>query len=392
MPGEGFLRLFRHLFNALMQLVIATGIYPPEIGGPATFVPVLARFLVQEGHTVTVVTYGDAQTMQGEEWKVVVVPRGQSVFWRYVRYAWRVYVCAIYADGVFLQGAVSEGLPGTIGAILASRPRVLRVPGDYAWEQYQQQPGLVQPERLESFVTHVHSGRIRILEWIERWVARRAARVVVPSQYLKSIVRAWGIPDKKIQVVYNDVSPLLPVQTPRQVLRARYGIPENAQVLFSIARAVPWKGIDFLLSLLPALSSMHVLVVAGDGPLLESWKARVQEEGLSSRVIFVGRWPHEALADWFQAADAFVLASAYEGFPHVAVEAAMQGLHSFLSDAGGNPETRDVLPGRTTILPYENREVWLRALSITSFPRHDPFSPVPQMGARVAAILQSVFS
>ena len=41
-----------------MRVVFLTGIWPPDVGGPATHGPEFARFLVERGHEVTVVTMG----------------------------------------------------------------------------------------------------------------------------------------------------------------------------------------------------------------------------------------------------------------------------------------------------------------------------------------------
>lgn len=373
-----------------MRVLLATGIYPPEIGGPATFVPVIARFLVAQGHEVTVVTYGDKQTQTTDPWPVVVISRGRFVLSRYLRYAWQVYRRAKKMDVVFVQGAVSEGLPGTVGSLFARVPMILRVPGDYAWESYQHRTDAKERELLDVFVTRSHHGSIWLLEQIERWVAKRAQKIIVPSRYLKGIVIAWGVQSDRIEIAYNDVNPLPKATISREALRAQFGIASEARILFSIARAVPWKGIEFLLSLLSELPSQTVLVVAGDGPLLESWKAEARQQGLEKRAIFLGRWPHAELSNWFQAADAFVLASAYEGFPHVAVEAAMQGLPCFVSDAGGSPETQELFPGRVTVLRYEDRKAWIGALSKDAFSRHASFEPTPQMGKRIEEILKHV--
>ena len=43
-----------------MRILIATGIYPPDIGGPATYSSLLVRELTARGHFVDVVTYGPA--------------------------------------------------------------------------------------------------------------------------------------------------------------------------------------------------------------------------------------------------------------------------------------------------------------------------------------------
>lgn len=372
-----------------MRVLLATGIYPPEIGGPATFVPIIAAGLRSAGHEVKVVSYGDSATKSSPDWKVRVVSRQGSAFKRYLRFAYATYHEARDSDLIFLQGAVSEGVPGTIGAIFARKPTILRVPGDYAWEQAQQRTE-ADPEPLDLFIQHRHTGAIGLMERLERWVAKRARCVVVPSRYLKNIVMRWGIASEAIEVVYNDVPPLPASSQEPTALRQQFRIAANAKILFCVARAVPWKGVDFLLSLLPDLPDAYVLVVAGDGPMLSAWRAKVQADGLTHRAFFVGRWPHEQLASWFQAADAFVLASGYEGFPHVAVEAAMQGLHGFLSDAGGNPETREVLPGYTTILPYQDRQAWINALSVNAFPKHEPFSLQDQMSEQIRALLERV--
>ena len=133
-----------------------------------------------------------------------------------------------------------------------------------------------------------------------------------------------------------------------------------------------------------------VLVIAGDGPLLPTWRELIRTQGLEGRVILLGRWPHAELASWFQVADAFVLASNYEGFPHVAIEAAMQGLPCVLSDAGGNPEATTLLPGFTTILPTGDREAWIRGLKNFSFVRKAPFIPSARAAAEVQRLLKGV--
>ncbi|PIR76833.1 MAG: hypothetical protein COU30_05750, partial [Candidatus Magasanikbacteria bacterium CG10_big_fil_rev_8_21_14_0_10_38_6] len=42
-----------------MKILIATGIFPPEIGGPATYVPRIAKEFLDRDHFVSVITYSD---------------------------------------------------------------------------------------------------------------------------------------------------------------------------------------------------------------------------------------------------------------------------------------------------------------------------------------------
>ena len=44
-----------------MKIIFLTGIWPPDVGGPATHGPDFAAFLRDRGHSVRVVTMGDAE-------------------------------------------------------------------------------------------------------------------------------------------------------------------------------------------------------------------------------------------------------------------------------------------------------------------------------------------
>jgi glycosyltransferase involved in cell wall biosynthesis len=351
-----------------MRIVLATGIYPPEIGGPATYVRAFSAWLPTHGHHATVVTYGDLSAAPDDGWSVRTISRVGGPLVRYARYAWRVFCLARGSDVVFLQGPVSEGFPGAVAARLACRPYVLKVVGDYAWETDQRLGG---KESLDEFVKRSHGGRVGIIEMLERWVARHAQSVIVPSRYLKGIVEAWGIPSKNVSVIYNTASPLPSVQD-REMLRALFGVADKNVVLTAV-RAMPWKGVDFLISLWRDIPADTMLCVAGEGPMLDAWKKRAQENALASRVRFLGRLDRETLAQWYAAADAFVLATGYEGFPHVVLEAVSTGLPCLVSDRGGNPETKELFPDHVRVLPYRDAAAWTAAL------QHLParLAPVP---------------
>ncbi|MBP9863857.1 glycosyltransferase family 4 protein [Patescibacteria group bacterium] len=341
-----------------MKIVLATGIYPPDIGGPASFVHRLAGELKRRGDEPVVICYGDEKTIQGEGWDVHVVSRAGGAVARYVRYAIEVWKAAKTSQIVFLQGPVSEGFPGTIGALVARKPMVMKVVGDYAWEIYQRTVN--QPELLDMFVTHRHSGKIRVLEFLERWTIRRAKKIVTPSHYLKCIVEQWGAPSEKIEVVYNQVE-LPPVSSTRDKLRSRFHLGTE-RVLLTVGRAVPWKDVDFLISLLPKLSSNFILVHIGDGPELGRWKSLMQTLGLESRVRFLGKQNQQTVAEWYRAADLFVLPSSYEGFSHVAVEALSSGLPCIVSDKGGNVELPQLVDAGVSVVPYRDEMMWMNEI------------------------------
>lgn len=368
-----------------MRVLIATGIYPPETGGPATFVPALAADWNARGWDVTVVTYGDANTLTSKFWKVDVVSRSGGPLLRYLRYALRVWKLAQGVDLVFLQGPVSDGLPGTIGALFAGCPTVLRVPGDFVWEGMQREQASAVLS-LEAFLASKKPLKWRFVFWLESLVARRASRVITPSRYLQRLVQAWGVPEARGRVIYNTVE--LQKDLPaREELRASFGLKEGQTILFANARGVPWKRIDFLLEVLRELPASYELIHVGEGPEIARWKQYAIELGVANRVQFKGRVSYLDVQRWGRAADAFLLPSLYEGFPHVAVEAACQGLPCFLSDQGGNLEAGLVYPERVHILPYGDLRAWKEALLHLPPPLEpmlpEPFSLVAEAYAKI---------
>lgn len=371
-----------------MRVLLATGIYPPDIGGPATFVPALAADWVKRGHEVIVVTYGDAQTERSADWKVEVVSRSGNVLSRYVRYARHVYRLARSADVVFLQGPFSDGFPGTIGAWFAHCPTILRVPGDFAWEGMQR-ASADGSQSLERFLTQAKPFPWNLIFRLEGWIARRAKRVITPSAYLQQLATAWGVPRDRQRVIYNtvEVERVLPE---REEMRRSLGFAERVKVLLWVGRLAPWKRVDFLVEVLKGLPAEYQLVLVGEGMERLHIEELVERYGLRARVRLEGRVSRRAVQEWAVAADAFLLPSLYEGFPHTAVEMACLGLPCFLSDKGGNPEAAALYTNRIRILPYSDIVAWQQALE--TLPAHlDRIEP--QAFSEVAeAYLEAVHS
>ncbi|GIV81030.1 MAG: hypothetical protein KatS3mg051_0384 [Anaerolineae bacterium] len=118
--------------------------------------------------------------------------------------------------------------------------------------------------------------------------------------------------------------------------RAALGLgPEP--LLLTVARLVPWKGIDHLIRALSAVPEARLLV-AGDGPDENRLRSLADEAGVTGRVTFLGRVSRERLTLYFCAADYVALYSGYEGLSHVLLEALAAGTPVIASDKGGNPE------------------------------------------------------
>jgi glycosyltransferase involved in cell wall biosynthesis len=80
------------------------------------------------------------------------------------------------------------------------------------------------------------------------------------------------------------------------------------------------------------------LVIAGEGSERQPLEARADELGIGDRVTFLGAQPRERIVELFHAADATILSSSWENFPHTVVEALAVGTPVLAMEAGGVSE------------------------------------------------------
>lgn len=101
----------------------------------------------------------------------------------------------------------------------------------------------------------------------------------------------------------------------------------SGQRIFALGRHVYYKGFDVLIKAVRQLPDSTQLLIGGTGPLTESWRTLAEQEGVSSRVHFLGLIPDEDLPAYYQACDIFCLpaVSPAEAFGIVQVEAMAAG-------------------------------------------------------------------
>ncbi len=343
-----------------MRILLVSGIYPPEIGGPATVTPLLAEACRARGWITRVVTYGDAATDRTGAWEVKVVSNRANPLVRYARFFWQVWRLARVSDMVFLQGTFVEGVPGLLGAKLAGCPAVVRMPGCFSLDRWQMRTNTLIS--IEEFLTS-HKVRpiwVSLLSRMEEWVTRSVKRVFLPSRYFLPLLDVWRVDPSKVRVIYNLPEPQLVTKTTEE-FRRQFNLPLNKRVFLTLARGIQTKRVDFLIDLLPHLPDA-VLVALGEGEMYSAWRERACLKGVSERFIAPGRVDRARVFEYAKASDAFLLASHTENYPFAAIEMALAGLPCFLSDRGGNPEAAEQFPGRIRILPYADEAAWVGVL------------------------------
>lgn len=339
------------------RLFIASGIFHPESGGPATYLYEILPALQTLGWQPQVLTYGDAPT-DGYAYPVRRVQRAflPVRLWQYRRAATRMLTDAdlLYAHTIDLP------LPAT------PVPRAIKIVGDRAWERAIERGWIPPTTDIDAFQTMNANPLLSLVRASRARQVRGYDQVIVPSEYLKRMVIGWGVPEARIQVIYNAMPPMIGEAFPtQQSARAALGWQERPTLL-TAARLTAWKGVDHLIRALANVPDVR-LVVAGDGPQLPALQRLAQALALTDRVTFLGRVPRAALYTMMQAADYFALYSGYEGLPHVLLEALRVGTPIIASDKGGNPEVVHH-DDNGLLVPYINHEALVETL-------HTAFAP-----------------
>ena len=118
-----------------LKVLIATGIYPPDIGGPATYAKNLAKELVKIGVKVKVLTYSDEQGGKRKESSVHRIIRKKNILIRYYNYFRQACFLVEKADVVYILDLMSAGFPGIVAAKIHHKKVIFRTGGDFLWEK-----------------------------------------------------------------------------------------------------------------------------------------------------------------------------------------------------------------------------------------------------------------
>lgn len=175
-----------------------------------------------------------------------------------------------------------------------------------------------------------------------RQAVARATKLFAVSQALaRNVAHALGAAPSKVEVIGNGVDAERFAPVDRAEARRRLHLPPDAPVLIGVGNLIPSKGFQRVIALLPRLRERHpglVYLIVGAGELRASLEAQARECGVADSVRFCGRQPQEALRWFYGAADVFVLATEFEGWANVFLEAMACGLPVVTTRVGGNAE------------------------------------------------------
>jgi glycosyltransferase involved in cell wall biosynthesis len=309
-----------------VRALVVSGIWPPEAGGPASHASALADFLHGRGHSVEVVTTAGAEP-ESRPYPVRWVSRDSTL--RHARCAALVRARSRRADVVYATSMVRRA---ALGSRLARRPLVVKLVSDEVFERARREGRFVGT--LDEFQCAPGDSRVRFLRASRNRALRSAREILSPSEYLRGVAVGWGLDSARVSVIPNTV-PETPALPSREKLRSELAL--DGHVLAFAGRLGIQKSLAVTLEALATVPDV-TLVVAGEGPERDELERRTGELGLDGRVRFLGSVSRDDVLRLFRAADASVLSSSWENFPHTVVEALAVGCPVLATAVGGVPE------------------------------------------------------
>ncbi len=273
-----------------MNILIATGIFEPEHGGPATISKFLARELTSMGHNVLILTYSDQSACESDNilnFKVKRIKRIRGFIGKVLTYL-NFFLNLIFIinkyDIVYTLDWFASGIPVLISSKITGKKYFVRVGGDYIWEKYIQEGNI--PMSINAFNEQRLYKKYKLLYRLISKVLRNSKKVIFNSKIQSEIfAQHYHLNKNSIEVVYNPIN---------NYSNGRWSGNKSSEIIFA-GRIVSVKNIiNFIKAFEKAGVNGLVLSIIGDGPDMDKILNIISENNLGDRVkVFKGMTDNE---------------------------------------------------------------------------------------------------
>jgi len=305
-----------------MDILITVGIFPPDIGGPASFVPKISKYLINKGHNVKIICLSDKEHLDyKDEFSVIRINRNLPIISRWVKTIVKIYNVSKKSDLIFVNGLGTEA---TIANLFSRKKVIRKIVGDPVWERVYNKK-LIN-ESFDDFQENKHGIFISLQKIIRNWSINKSNLIITPSQHLKTFINKIGV-DNKILVINNGVT----------IQETNNKVFQNSIIqLLVVSRLVTQKNIDSIIKAVKVMENEGIILnIVGDGSEINNLKNLVENYDLKEKVNFIGKIENVKLNEYLSNADIFVQASNYEGLPHSILEAINYEIPILSTEVGG---------------------------------------------------------
>ena len=296
---------------------MTVGIFPPDIGGPATFVPKIAKYFQDElNYEIEILTLSDNKNSNiNDDFSVKRIDRNLPIIYRWLKTIFTIYKLGKNKDLIFVNGLGTEA---TIANIFLKKKIIRKIVGDPVWERAYSKAKI--SESFDEFQVKNYGFSISLQKKVRSFSIKKSDIVVTPSQHLKNFILNLGFKNK-IEIINNGV--FIPEENTN--------IFTNDQINITIvSRLVSHKNIEKIIKAISDLNSPLInLNIIGDGPELNQLQKISLESNNKDNIIFHGKLNRDEIDHIFLNSDIYIQASNYEGLPHSLLEAMSYGTVSY---------------------------------------------------------------
>ena len=311
-----------------MRVLVTVGIFPPDIGGPATFVPKIAKYFQDElNYEIEILTLSDNKNSNiNDDFGVKRIDRNLPIIYRWLKTIFTIYKLGKNKDLIFVNGLGTEA---TIANIFLNKKIIRKIVGDPVWERAYSKAKI--SESFDEFQVKNYGFSISLQKKVRSFSIKKSDIVVTPSKHLKNFIVNLGFKNK-IEIINNGV--FIPEENTN--------IFTNDQINITIvSRLVSHKNIEKIIKAISDLNSSLInLNIIGDGPELNQLQKISLESNNKDNIIFHGKLNRDEIDHIFLNSDIYIQASNYEGLPHSLLEAMSYGIPVLCTPVG---ECKEIL-------------------------------------------------
>ena len=311
-----------------MRVLVTVGIFPPDIGGPATFVPKIAKYFQDElNYEIEILTLSDNKNSNiNDDFSVKRIDRNLPIIYRWLKTIFTIYKLGKNKDLIFVNGLGTEA---TIANIFLKKKIIRKIVGDPVWERAYSKAKI--SESFDEFQVKNYGFSISLQKKVRSFSIKKSDIVVTPSKHLKNFIVNLGFKNK-IEIINNGV--FIPEENTN--------IFTNDQINITIvSRLVSHKNIKKIIRAISDLNNPLIyLNIIGDGPELNQLQKISLESNNKDNIIFHGKLNRDDINHIFLKSDIYIQASNYEGLPHSLLEAMSYGIPVLCTPVG---ECKEIL-------------------------------------------------
>jgi len=321
-----------------LKILVTTGIFPPDVGGPARFVPEVCKKL-SINHDITVITYSNKPFEELRyDFKVLRLYRNSIKLIRFLKTIMTIYKVGKEVDVIFVNGLWLEVY---ITNIILKKKIYRKIVGDPVWEKFNNKnSNFIDFDKFQNAKKNFY---YTFLTFLRNNSFKSSDLIIVPSDHLKLFVKKAG---------YN--GEIIQINNGTKITEYNEEITDNNFLI--VSRLVKHKNIDLVINTFKKindnLSLNFKLDIVGDGPEYKNLENLINKLNLTEKIFLIGKKNEDEVEKYYKEAKFFIQASSYEGSPHSILEAINYNNFVIATNFGGVVEI--LSPNFSELIPLEH--------------------------------------